>query len=173
MAYIGFRRPDCTASYGRIEGDRVFDYGAAGMPATLRAAISAGSPDDPVADDAILLAEPTLLPVIPDPGQIPCVGHHNESHRQETGRAKVAHPSIFARFARFADTLIADRQPIVLPHVSDHLDGEGKPAIVIGCGGRHIAEADALDHVAGYACSNDAGVRDGRRTIRGQLAVRL
>ncbi len=157
MAYISFRRPDGTASYGRIEGDRVFDCGAAGMPATLRAAIAAGSLDDPVAGNAISLAELTLLPVIPDPGKILCVGHNYESHRQETGRAKVEHPSIFTRFA---DTLIADGQPIVLPHVSSHLDFEGELAIVIGRGGRHIAEADALDHVAGYACFNDASIRD-------------
>jgi Domain of unknown function (DUF2437) len=44
----------------------------------------------------------TLLPVITNPGKILCVGHNYEEHRQETGRAKTAHPSLFVRFA---DTL--------------------------------------------------------------------
>jgi 2-keto-4-pentenoate hydratase/2-oxohepta-3-ene-1,7-dioic acid hydratase in catechol pathway len=32
--------------------------------------------------------------------------------------------------------------------------------VVIGKGGRAIPEAEALDHVAGYACFNDGSVRD-------------
>ena len=51
----------------------------------------------------IPLDQVTLLPVIPNPGKILCVGHNYEEHRQETGRAKTAHPSLFVRFA---DTLI-------------------------------------------------------------------
>ena len=103
------------------------------------------------------LASVALLPPIPNPGKIFCVGHNYESHRQETGRAKVDHPSIFTRFA---DTLVADGQPIVRPQASTNLDFEGELAIVIGRGGRAIAQSEALDHVAGYACFNDASVRD-------------
>ena len=43
---------------------------------------------------------------------------------------------------------------------SDQLDYEGELAVVIGRGGRRIAEDRALDLVAGYACYNDASVRD-------------
>ncbi len=157
MAYISFRRADGTAGFGRIDGDQVRDCGGPDAPADLRAAIAAGPLNDLVAGEAIPLADVTLLPVIPNPAKILCVGHNYESHRQETGRAKVEHPSIFTRFA---DTLIADGQPIILPHVSSNLDFEGELAIVIGRGGRHIAEADALDHIAGYACFNDASIRD-------------
>ena len=57
----------------------------------------------------------TLLPVIPNPGKILCVGHNYEEHRQETGRAKTAHPSLFVRFA---DTLIGHEAPIVRPPFS-------------------------------------------------------
>ncbi len=158
MAYVSFRRADGTPSYGRLAGDRVLDCGAAaGAPVDLKAAIAAGDLDALDHDGDHALAEVTLLPVIPNPAKILCVGHNYESHRQETGRAKVSHPSIFTRFA---DTLVADGQPILLPRVSSNLDFEGELAIVIGRGGRHIAEADALDHVAGYACFNDASLRD-------------
>jgi 2-keto-4-pentenoate hydratase/2-oxohepta-3-ene-1,7-dioic acid hydratase in catechol pathway len=158
MAYVSFRRADGTTGYGRVDGETIRDCGGvAGAPVDLKAAIAAGSLDALATGDEIALAEVTLLPVIPNPGKILCVGHNYESHRQETGRAKVDHPSIFTRFA---DTLVGAGQSIVLPHVSTNLDFEGELAIVIGRGGRAIAEEDALDHIAGYACFNDASLRD-------------
>lgn len=158
MAYVSFRRADGTTSYGRVAGANILDCGAVpDAPADLKTAIAAGPLDTLDHRGEVALADVTLLPVIPNPAKILCVGHNYESHRQETGRAKVDHPSIFTRFA---DTLVADGQPIVLPNVSTNLDFEGELAIVIGRGGRHIGEADALDHIAGYACFNDASIRD-------------
>ncbi|MEG3177688.1 fumarylacetoacetate hydrolase family protein [Sphingomonas sp. RB3P16] len=158
MPYVSFRRADGTTSYGRIDGGTIRDCGAMpGAPADLKAAIAAGPLDDIADGPALAAADVLLLPVLPNPGKILCVGHNYESHRVETGRAKVDNPSIFTRFA---DTLIADGQPIVRPRVSEHLDFEGELAIVIGRGGRAIAEQDALAHVAGYACFNDASIRD-------------
>ena len=49
------------------------------------------------------------------------------------------------------------------PKCSEQLDYECELAIVIGKGGRHIAEADALDHVFGYTLFNDVSVRDYQR----------
>lgn len=157
MAYVSFVRPDGRASYGRIDGDAVLDLGTAGAPADLKAALAAGALAGLAGGERFALAAVTLLPVLPNPGKILCVGHNYESHRKETGRAKVDHPSIFTRFA---DTLIADGAAIVRPRVSTSLDYEGELAVIIGRGGRHIAAGDALDHIAGYACFNDASVRD-------------
>ena len=158
MRYLSFRRPDGTASYGRLDGEAIEDLGAAaGAPADLKAALTAGALKGLASDNSIPLGKVLLLPVVPHPGKILCVGHNYETHRQETGRAKVDNPSIFIRFP---DTLVADRQPIVCPRVSTSLDYEAELAVVIGRGGRAIAEADALGHVAGYACFNDASVRD-------------
>jgi 2-keto-4-pentenoate hydratase/2-oxohepta-3-ene-1,7-dioic acid hydratase in catechol pathway len=99
----------------------------------------------------------TYLPVIGDPAKIFCVGLNYETHRQETGRTVVGHPTIFTRFA---DSQAGHDGEIVLPHVSTMLDFEGELAVVIGKGGRYIAEADAWNHVAGYACYHDATIRD-------------
>ena len=156
MRYISFRRADGAAAYGRVEGEEVVALGA-----DLKAAIAQGAlgrAGDGAGDgNRLRLADLALLPVIPNPSKIFCVGHNYESHRQETGRAKVEHPSIFTRFA---DTLVAHGGEILRPAVSTSLDYEGELAVVIGKGGRGIAEAKALDHVAGYACFNDASVRD-------------
>ncbi|SHG52781.1 2-keto-4-pentenoate hydratase/2-oxohepta-3-ene-1,7-dioic acid hydratase (catechol pathway) [Kaistia soli DSM 19436] len=105
-------------------------------------------------------ADVALLPVVPDPGKILCVGLNYETHRAETKRPDAKHPTIFTRFA---DTQIAHRQPILKPRVSDHLDYEAELAVVIGRGGRYIPEDRALEHVAGYACYNDATIRDWQR----------
>ena len=158
MAFVSFRRTDGSASYGLLEDGRVVDLGAApGAPSDLKAAIAAGTLASLRSEVRHERSDVTLLPVLPNPGKILCVGHNYESHRQETGRAKVDNPSIFIRFA---DTLVADGQPIVRPTVSTDLDFEGELAVIIGTGGRAIAEADAMAHVAGYACFNDASVRD-------------
>ena len=157
MKFASFRRPDGSTSFGRVEGDRLVDLGTPDH-ADLKAAIAADALTRLIGGgDSFALADVVLLPLVPDPGKILCVGHNYESHRQETGRAKVTNPSIFTRWA---DTLIAHGQPIMRPRLSTDLDFEGELAVVIGRGGRGIAEENALAHVAGYACFNDASVRD-------------
>jgi 2-keto-4-pentenoate hydratase/2-oxohepta-3-ene-1,7-dioic acid hydratase in catechol pathway len=132
---------------------------------TLKAAMAAGLLGEAAAYAAgrapdFREAQVKLLPVIPDPAKILCVGVNYEAHRAETKRAEAKYPTIFTRFA---DTLIAHGEPIVRPRVSDKLDYEGELAIVIGKPGRSVAEAEAMAHVAGYAPFNDATVRDWQR----------
>ena len=103
------------------------------------------------------LEEIQLLPVVPNPGKILCVGLNYDSHLKEAGREEKEHPAIFTRYA---DTLIAHGDPIIRPRVSTKLDYEGELALVIGKPGRNIPEEDALDYVTGYACFNDASIRD-------------
>jgi len=158
MRYVSFRRPSGTPSFGRIDGDAVIDLGGSGdATLDLKTALADAALGRLEAGTRHTLRDLTLLPVIPNPTKVLCVGHNYESHRQETGRPKSEHPSIFTRFA---DTLVAHGQPIVRPRVSTHLDFEGELAIVIGRTGRAIVESRALEHVAGYACFNDASVRD-------------
>jgi len=69
-------------------------------------------------------------------------------------------PSYPAVFARFASSLVGHGQPLVRPRVSDKFDYEGEMAVILGRGGRHIGERDALGHVFGYAVFNDGSIRD-------------
>ena len=109
---------------------------------------------------ALSVHEVKLLPVIPNPDKIICVGLNYETHRKETGRPVEQHPSIFVRFA---SSPIADGDPILVPRVSTALDYEGELALVIGRPGRYIKAENALEHVAGYACYNDGSIRDWQR----------
>jgi 2-keto-4-pentenoate hydratase/2-oxohepta-3-ene-1,7-dioic acid hydratase in catechol pathway len=153
------------ASYGLVDGDKAYDLGrrlpypdlkalvAAGAYAQAREAVKGAAAD---AEFGNLV----LLPVIPNPGKIFCVGLNYDDHRQETGRDKTENPAIFVRFA---ESQVAHRQPILMPRESTQLDYEGEIAVVIGRGGRRIRKEDAMQHVAGYSCYNDGSVRDWQR----------
>ncbi|OYU32231.1 MAG: 5-carboxymethyl-2-hydroxymuconate isomerase, partial [Comamonadaceae bacterium PBBC2] len=99
----------------------------------------------------------TLQPVIPNPGQIFCIGLNYGEHVRETGREVTETPVIFLRLT---DSQVAHGQDIVRPPESHRLDYEAEIAVIIGKGGRRIQEEDAWDHIAGYSCYNDGSVRD-------------
>jgi len=106
---------------------------------------------------AIDLNAVRLLPPVPVPPKILCVGLNYDDHLQESGLKKPDYPEIFARFAT---SLIAHQEPIRRPRESTALDYEAELAVVIGKPGRRIPPEQALDHVAGYSLFNDASLRD-------------
>jgi len=153
-----------VASYGAVHGDRVLDLkpllGAQApdlkalitqkMLGEAQAALQQHTP-------TLLLSDLTLLPVIPNPNKVVCVGLNYAEHVRETGRELTESPALFLRLS---ESLVAHGQDIVRPPESFRLDYEGEIAIVIGEGGRRIAEADAWKHIVGYSCFNDGSVRD-------------
>lgn len=154
------------ASYGALNGDQVVDLGQrfGEQYPDLRAVLAADALPELLAaaqsGPMLALGDIALLPVIPHPGKILCVGLNYKSHVAETKRPDADKPAIFVRFA---DTLVADGAQLVKPGVTNCFDYEGELAVVIGRGGRNISQADAFDHVAGYACFNDATARDWQR----------
>ncbi len=153
-------------SWGVIDGQAAIDVGAvlqAKYP-DLLSAIQAGAMAEVTAAAAtagrIPLADITWLPVIPTPGKILCVGLNYETHRKETGRTEVENPTIFTRFANSQTGHLC---PLPRPRVSNDFDYEGELAIIIGKPGRYIRRADAMAHIAGFACYNDGSVRDFQR----------
>ncbi len=99
----------------------------------------------------------SLLPVIPNPEKIICVGLNYHAHVEECGEKETATPVVFFRYAT---SQIGHEENLILPKESSNLDFEGEIAVVIGKGGRRISVEDAYDHIAGYACYNDGSVRD-------------
>jgi 2-keto-4-pentenoate hydratase/2-oxohepta-3-ene-1,7-dioic acid hydratase in catechol pathway len=156
---ISFRRPDGTPSVGRLDGETVHDLGAPGAPAWLKDVLGYDLAALP-ATGTFARADVRLLPVVPNPGKILCVGLNYATHVAETGREQREFPAIFTRWA---DTLIADGEPLVRPRETTRFDYEGELAVVIGKGGRRIARADAAQHIAGYSVFNDGSARDWQR----------
>ncbi len=106
------------------------------------------------------MSDVTLLPVIPNPSKIICIGLNYENHRKETKRPDVEHPTIFVRYP---DSQVAHGQALIKPKSTERFDYEGEMAVIIGDGGRNISEESALEHVAGFACYNDGSVRNWQR----------
>ncbi|MFC7704477.1 fumarylacetoacetate hydrolase family protein [Plastorhodobacter daqingensis] len=152
---------DGRASYGLIVPSGIVDLGRRLPEPTLRDFLASGDMGraaalaGEAADHAFDAVE--HAPVIPNPDKIICVGLNYHAHVQETGRTETANPVLFARYA---GSQIGHGAALVKPRESDEFDYEGELAVIIGKEGRRISEADALDHVAGYACYNDASVRD-------------
>ena len=155
-------------TWGAVIGDGVVDLGKR-LPqyATLADYIASGAYLNAAQDvkgvsaDARLDAI-TYLPVIPRPEKIICAVRNYMDHHQEVLAAGLQRdlseePPIFLRVWR---SQTAHNQPIVRPRVSASLDWEGELAVIIGEGGRNIAEADAFKHVAGYSIYNDGSVRE-------------
>ncbi|MCQ8241354.1 fumarylacetoacetate hydrolase family protein [Rhizosaccharibacter radicis] len=98
-----------------------------------------------------------LLPPVPRPNKILCIGLNYRDHAAETGNPLPDYPTVFLRTAA---SLAAHETALLLPRESSKLDFEAELAVVVGTGGRRIAEGDALSHVGGYSCFNDATLRD-------------
>jgi 2-keto-4-pentenoate hydratase/2-oxohepta-3-ene-1,7-dioic acid hydratase in catechol pathway len=132
---------------------------------TLRAALTAGALPEvwkatqgASADHG--MDEVTWLPPIPRPEKILCVGINYVAHREETGRTESEYPTLFTRFA---NTQVGHGQPLVRPWESTEFDYEAELAVVIGRTARHLRKEEALGCVAGYACYQDATLRDWQR----------
>lgn len=134
-----------------------------GYPGNLETLIVGGSEALVQASDAlenghlIDLDAVELLPPLPSPSKIVCVGLNYADHSAESGFKVPDYPTIFARFP---SSLVGHGAPIVRPTVSEQLDYEGEFVAVIGQGGRHIPLESALDHIIGYSLFNDVSVRD-------------
>jgi acylpyruvate hydrolase len=98
-----------------------------------------------------------LLPVVPRPSKVFCVGLNYRDHVTESKRELPAYPVLFPKYA---STLLGPHDDIVLPPESVQVDYEGEFAVVIGLPGRRIPEDRALRHVLGYTVANDITMRD-------------
>ncbi|MDP3822276.1 MAG: fumarylacetoacetate hydrolase family protein [Burkholderiales bacterium] len=111
-------------------------------------------------EPALPLRDLTLLPVLPRPGKIICLGVNYHDHAKEGGNTVADYPALFLRSAT---SLLAHGAALRMSPVSGKLDFEAELALVIGKPARCVSEPDALAHVFGYACFNDATLRDYQR----------
>jgi 2-keto-4-pentenoate hydratase/2-oxohepta-3-ene-1,7-dioic acid hydratase in catechol pathway len=104
-----------------------------------------------------LRADLTPAPATPRPGKVVCVGLNYKDHCDEQG---IPYPDRPMLFAKFANAVVADGDPIVRPPGTHGLDLEVELGVVIGSRASHVARDRALDHVAGYVVVNDVTARD-------------
>ena len=146
----GDRAKACWANTATYPGS-LDDLVKGGMPALQAAGVQLASGED------VALSDVELLPPLRRAPKLICIGLNYADHSKESGFATPTYPAIFSRYN---SSLMGHGAPMVRPTVSGDLDFEGEMAVIIGKGGKHIALADALDHVVGYSVFNDGSVRD-------------
>jgi len=123
---------------------------AAGLAALGERAAQAG--------ERVARADVRLLAPVPDPEKIICMGLNYTDHAEEAHQEIPEHPRWFAKFA---NSLIGDGAPIILPAAHpDFVDYEAELAVVIGRPCHAVGQADALQYVAGAMPLNDVSARD-------------
>jgi 2-keto-4-pentenoate hydratase/2-oxohepta-3-ene-1,7-dioic acid hydratase in catechol pathway len=153
------------ARAGVLEEDRVVDaWALLGEPhrGSLRELIAAGRVDDlrgrlgDTGAPSHPLSSVQLLPPIPDPDKIVCIGLNYQKHAAEVGVTDP--PEMPTIFAKYQNALVADGATVQVPTAKT--DYEAEVAFVIGKRAKDVEEAAALDHVAGYTLLNDLSARD-------------
>jgi len=154
MRIVTFRR-DGIVQHGVRAGDAIAVY-----PDATSAVDLAQNAARLATTGHVALADVELLPPVPHPGKIICIGLNYRAHAIEGGNAIPDYPAVFLRVP---SSLTAPGGIIIYPEISDKLDYEAELAVVIGRTARSVSKADALDYVAGYSCFNDGSVRDYQR----------
>jgi ureidoglycolate lyase len=108
------------------------------------------------ADFPLVAGTPRVGPVVPQVGKFICVGLNYADHAAEAGMPVPAEPILFAKAT---SAVCGPDDGILIPPGSEKTDWEVELGIVIGKPARHVAEADALSHVAGYCVVNDVSER--------------
>ncbi|UFN48768.1 fumarylacetoacetate hydrolase family protein [Roseomonas sp. OT10] len=86
-----------------------------------------------------------------------CIGLNYADHAAETGAPIPKEPIIFLKSL---GALSGPDDDVVIPKGSVKTDWEVELAIIIGTKAKNVSEAQALDHVAGYAVCNDVSERE-------------
>lgn len=90
--------------------------------------------------------------------RIYCVGRNYAAHVREMGRDPDRNPPFF--FQKPTDSIVQNHETVPYPPITEDFQHEIELVVCLGQGGRNIAEADALDHVYGYAVGNELTRRD-------------
>lgn len=164
--YLASWLHDGVPGYGAVLGTGVVDLSADFRSAypSLREVIAAGATGHLVDAAArrssdLPLDAVTLMPPIPAPEKIICIGVNYPDRNEEykDGQAAPKYPSMFLRTPR---SFTGHGSPLIRPNASAQLDYEAELVLIIGKPGRHIPERAALDHIAGVTLCNEGTLRD-------------
>ncbi|GCE44343.1 Fumarylacetoacetate hydrolase family protein [Rhodococcus wratislaviensis] len=91
---------------------------------------------------------------VPEPGQVFAIGLNYRAHATESGFDFPVEPPVFTKFRTSITGPVGD---LALP--GETVDWEAELVVVIGREARHVAAADAWDHVAGLTVGQDYSER--------------
>ena len=138
----GYR--DLSAHVTDLSGDVLTDEGLA----SLRAINPSSLP--------LLDANSRIGACVGHVGKFICIGLNYSDHAAETGMALPDEPILFFKAT---SAICGPNDDVLIPRTSLKTDWEVELGVVIGKEARYVAEADAIDHVAGYCVINDVSER--------------
>ncbi len=100
---------------------------------------------------------PRLGPPVAHMKNFVCIGLNYADHAAETGADIPKEPIIFMKSL---SALNGPNDDVEIPRNSKKTDWEVELAVIIGTKAKYVAEADALNYVAGYAVCNDVSERE-------------
>lgn len=110
--------------------------------------------------------DPATLPVVPQgtrlgacvagTGKFICIGLNYADHAAESGMQVPPEPVIFMKAT---SAICGPDDPVIIPRGSEKTDWEVELAVIIGKRAKYVSEAEAMDHVAGYAVAHDVSER--------------
>jgi ureidoglycolate lyase len=101
--------------------------------------------------------KPRLGPPVSGMTNLVCIGLNYVDHAKETGNPIPKEPIVFLKSL---GALCGPNDDIMIPKNSVKTDWEVELCIIIGTRAKCVSEAQALDHVAGYAVGNDVSERE-------------
>ncbi|MCU1458678.1 MAG: fumarylacetoacetate hydrolase family protein [Actinomycetia bacterium] len=140
-----------------LPGDPAAFFAADGLEATRRAFREGALEGTETAGTTADLSGLTLDAPVPQPRVVWCIGLNYRDHAAETGKEIPAVPTVFVKSP---GAVIAPGATIEVPPFVTQPDYEGELAVVIGKRARDVAEADALEYVAGVTVAHDVSARD-------------
>lgn len=159
----GQERPGIVDAEGRIRSlaGHVADIDGEALSPEGLARLAALDPADlPPAPEGARIG-----PCVARPGKLVGIGLNYSDHAAESNLPIPKEPIVFMK----ATTAIAGPyDEVVLPPDAVKTDWEVELAFAIGRRARHVAEAEAMDHVAGYLICNDISERAWQAEREGQ-----
>lgn len=135
---------DLTGHVSDIAGDVLIDAGFAALAAIDPAGL-------PIVPNGTRLGPP-----VGQVGKFICVGLNYTDHARETGATPPEEPILFMKAT---SALCGPDDALFLPPGSEKMDWEVELGVVIGTSARHVSEAQAMDHVAGFCLIHDVSER--------------
>lgn len=160
MTRIASVRVDGATRAARVGGEAVILLPFADVGELLSSGEDWLARAESLDEGSLNLDQVEFAPVTVAPGKIICVGLNYRDHAREV---KLDLPEYPQFFAKYAGALIGAGDEVRLPRVSEKVDWEAELGVVIGSPARHVTQAEASAHIAGYTVANDVSVRDWQR----------
>lgn len=170
MKFVQFRTGSSDQRLGVLssDGNQIADI-SDHFSSDLKVLIQSGASLDSIkqkVDQAkqVALKDVTLLSPVTNPQKILCVGLNYRGHCEEQNKPIPKEPMFFSKYAT---AIVGPFDGVVAHKITDQIDWEVELAVIISREAKHVARANAMEYVFGYAVAQDISARDWQKMRNG------